>query len=118
MSNKQFNINAQQVNIADTINSIEYRQQFGVNQQEFSEIIKALMQLSQSDQHQMAEVLKPLPQAQTPEAKQSLGEKIKSVMGKVGIGAAGKLTAEGIVELIKYVGPHIPWIVSLLSQAR
>lgn len=101
MKINKINIHGGNVTFADKINKLVYNQNFGISENQFSELINALKELPAEKQSIIEKDFEELAGAQTEEQKKSIGERIKSFLIDNAIPVAHSLTASIIFELAK-----------------
>ena len=73
-----------------------HKEKFGLSAEEFTDLIRAINQLSADQQARLVQSSQNLHLAKSEEEKQSLTKKIKDHLVSYGIGVAGSLTANGV----------------------
>ncbi len=73
-----------------------HKEKYGLSRQDFTDLIRAINQLSADQQAQLAEPIQNLRLAKTQKEKESLTKRIKAHLVSYGIGVAGSLTANGV----------------------
>ncbi|HLO45773.1 MAG TPA: hypothetical protein VK175_15650 [Leadbetterella sp.] len=99
MKIENLNVSGGQVNIADKIEKIIYKPNFGISENEFQTLVASLKNLNGQQFTDLKDCFIQINDAQTLTEKTTLIDKTKKILFDLGISFASSLTIDGIVQL-------------------